>query len=149
MAPRRRGLEWLNPGEPERIKQNGIYADGRGLYLQVTGGGTAKSWFFRYEFNGKEHKLGLGPLHAVSLLAARDQRRKCQELLLRRIDPMKHRDEEIEKQKFEDAKKVTFRECAEAWVNKPHGWQPRVLQVAWPPFDTELRETVRRCPARL
>jgi hypothetical protein len=44
----------------------GMYADGAGLYLQVTGTG-AKSWIYRYSIRGKAREMGLGSLSAVSL----------------------------------------------------------------------------------
>lgn len=35
-----------------RAKEKGLYADGGGLYLQVSAVGT-KSWIFRYRMNGR------------------------------------------------------------------------------------------------
>jgi integrase len=50
--------------------QPGYYADGGGLYLQVTDAG-AKSWVFRYQRNQKRREMGLGPVAVVSLQEAR------------------------------------------------------------------------------
>jgi hypothetical protein len=52
----------------DRVKKPGMYADGSGLYLQVTGDGgkrVAKSWIYRFMFGGKEHYMGLGSLSAL------------------------------------------------------------------------------------
>ena len=49
-----------------------MHADGDGLYLQVTGS-QARSWIFRYRWNGKHHEMGLGSLKAVSLADAREK----------------------------------------------------------------------------
>jgi len=48
----------------------GRYHDGGGLYL-VVGIGVARSWIFRFRRDGKLHDYGLGPVHSVSLSAAR------------------------------------------------------------------------------
>jgi len=54
-----------------KLKKRGVYADGQGLYLQVSESGT-KAWLFRFMQNGRARKMGLGPLHTVSLAEARD-----------------------------------------------------------------------------
>jgi hypothetical protein len=44
-----------------KAKAPGMYGDGGGLYLQVTGDGkehVAKSWIFRYRFKGHISKAG-------------------------------------------------------------------------------------------
>ena len=48
---------------------NGMYADGGGLYLQVSGG--ARSWIFRFARAGRTRYMGLGSLGAVTLSEAR------------------------------------------------------------------------------
>ena len=54
----------------ERIKsKSGMHADGGGLYLQVTPGGT--SWVLRYMLDGKAREMGLGPLALYGLADAR------------------------------------------------------------------------------
>ncbi|HYQ20200.1 MAG TPA: Arm DNA-binding domain-containing protein, partial [Xanthobacteraceae bacterium] len=53
-----------------RVLAPGMYADGAGLYLQVTGVG-AKSWIYRFSLNGKAREMGLGSLAAVNLSEAR------------------------------------------------------------------------------
>lgn len=49
-----------------RKKQEGYYADGDGLYLQVTSSG-AKSWLYRYMLAGRRREMGLGACADVSL----------------------------------------------------------------------------------
>jgi hypothetical protein len=57
----------------------GLYADGDGLYLQVTGSGGS-SWIFRYMINGKRRDMGLGPLSAFALADARAMAADCRKL---------------------------------------------------------------------
>ncbi|AFL74307.1 tyrosine-type recombinase/integrase [Thiocystis violascens] len=60
--------------------------DGQGLYLEVapTGG---KLWRFKYRFDGKEKRLGLGRYPATGLREARQGRDDLRALLQQGIDP--------------------------------------------------------------
>ena len=49
-----------------RTTRQGLYPDGGGLYLQVTGA-SAKSWLFRYRFGGRERQAGLGSCKTYGL----------------------------------------------------------------------------------
>ena len=107
----------------EREKQPGMHADGGGLYLRVTPDGT-KNWVFRFMLNGRPRWMGMGPLHTVSLAEAR---KRAAEHRLRRhdgIDPIEARRAERLQRRLDDARTVTFRECAEAYI-KAHsaGWR--------------------------
>ena len=55
-----------------------MYADGGGLYLQVSDNGA--SWIYRYMIAGRAREMGLGPLALYGLSEARakalDARRK-------------------------------------------------------------------------
>ena len=70
--------------------KQGRYANGGGLYLQVSGQGT-KSWLFRFMLNGKARQMGLGAVHTISLPEAREAALKCRKRLLEGIDPIKAR----------------------------------------------------------
>src|ERR1700704_4105151 len=61
--------------------KRGRYADGGGLGLQGSKWGT-RSWIFRYQRDGRERHMGLGPLHTLSLADARERARKCRQALL-------------------------------------------------------------------
>lgn len=67
-------------------KEPGIYADGAGLYLRVTGTG-AKQWTFLYQWNGKRRELGLGGINSVSLARAREKAAEARALVADGIDP--------------------------------------------------------------
>lgn len=44
-----------------KVKAPGLYADGAGLYLQVTGDGKtriAKSWVYRFQMRGRVREMG-------------------------------------------------------------------------------------------
>src|SRR5262249_19062235 len=86
----RRGIHRLTGSKIERHRRAGLFADGGGLYLQVMPGGS-KSWIFQYDRAGKRTKLGLGPLHTVSLEEAREKARALRAQLLRGEAPMSAR----------------------------------------------------------
>jgi hypothetical protein len=70
-----------------RLSEPGRYLDEHNLLLQVARGGS-KSWIFRYERDGRERMMGLGPLHTVSLAEARDAALAHRKLLQAGIDPL-------------------------------------------------------------
>ena len=85
----------------------GMYADGAGLYLQVTGAG-AKSWIYRFSLQGKAREMGLGSLSAVSLADARNKAAECRTLRQEGIDPIAAREARRAQAALEEAKAITF-----------------------------------------
>ncbi len=67
-----RGSNKLTALAVAKQKTPGRYADGGGLYLQISPTGS-KSWLFRYTRQGKAREMGLGALAVVSLLQAREK----------------------------------------------------------------------------
>src|SRR5947209_7049840 len=101
----------------ERLTAPGRYPDGHGLYLQVTPTGV-KSWLHRYQRDGVEHWMGLGPLHTFTLDEARERARKQRQLIKDGIDPLQAKQEQRESKRREEserkaaeAKQKTFAEC--------------------------------------
>ena len=64
----------------QRIAGRGRYADGGGLYLQVSEWGT-KAWLFRYKLDGKARQMGLGSVNTFSLAEARERARLARQQL--------------------------------------------------------------------
>ncbi|EKD96633.1 MAG: phage integrase family protein, partial [uncultured bacterium] len=79
------GIEKLTALKVARLSKPGRYGDGKGLCLQITKTGV-KSWVFRFERDGKERFMGLGPLHTVSLADAREKARAARASLIEGID---------------------------------------------------------------
>lgn len=104
-----------------RRTEPGRYGDGRGLYLQITRAGV-KSWLLRYQLDGRERWMGLGPAHTFTLEEARERARRARQLLRDGVDPLDARREERSRQASEAAlaaaRTVTFRECAEQYFNR-------------------------------
>jgi Arm DNA-binding domain len=68
-----RRIDRLTDRSIKAKKEKGYYADGDGLYLQISATG-AKSWIFRFKRDGKARDRGLGSFPAVSLAEARQKR---------------------------------------------------------------------------
>ncbi|MHC2108347.1 tyrosine-type recombinase/integrase [Methylobacterium sp. CM6246] len=126
-----------------RLKAPGMYGDGGGLWLQVSGKG-AKSWIFRFTLRGKSREMGLGPVNTFSLAEARDKALTCRKLCYAGIDPIETRREQRQEASVEAAKAITFRTCAEAyiaahkagWRNEKHAaqWVATLETYAYPVF---------------
>jgi integrase len=108
-----------------------MYADGGGLYLQVSASGS-KSWVFRYTANGKKRDMGLGAFHAVSLAEARLEADKCRRSLRTGIDPIESRKAVRDKARLDAVRSVTFAQCAEGYI-KAHqsGWRNEKHASQW------------------
>lgn len=83
-------VQRLNVMTLKRLVEPGLYPDGGGLHLQVTGAG-GRSWVFRYWVSGRERRMGLGPLHMVSLAEARDAAERARRLRFQGVDPLEAR----------------------------------------------------------
>lgn len=100
----------------EKLKDPGRYRDERGLYLQVMSA-TNRSWLFRYERQGRERWMGLGPLHAFDLDEARERARVARKQLADGIDPVEAKKAERAARALEAAKAITFKEAANQYFN--------------------------------
>ncbi len=126
-----------------RATKPGMYADGIGLYLRV-GPTGAKSWVFRYRVDNGRRDMGLGPLHTVSLADARLKAAECRKQRLENSDPLQVREAALLASKLEEAKAMTFQDCADAyilahaagWRNAKHvdQWRNTLASYAYPIF---------------
>lgn len=80
-------VQRLNVMTLKRLSAPGLYPDGGGLHLQVTGAG-GRSWVFRYWVSGRERRMGLGSLYTVTLAEARELARQARLLRAQGLDPL-------------------------------------------------------------
>lgn len=103
-------------------KAPGMFADGNGLYLQVTPGG-AKSWIFRYSIGGRRREMGLGPVALVSLAEAREKALESRKLVFAGSDPLEARKAAAAAAIASVVHAITFRECAASYIDvMKSGW---------------------------
>lgn len=138
-----RQIERLKAISLNRLTKPGRYADGAGLWLQVSRWGT-RSWLFQYTSpsTGKVRQLGLGALHTLKLADAREHARRAREQVKQGIDPIDARRDGRKVAVIEAARRVTFKQAAErfiddrrdTWANKVHAnqWQSTLETYAFP-----------------
>lgn len=138
-----REINKLSTRKVETISEKGRYADGGGLYLQVSAEGT-KAWLFRFTLNGKARQMGLGSLNTVSLAEARQEALECRKLLLKGIDPIENRKREKLSRQLAAVKSKSFEWCSRqyinahetSWRNDKHAaqWTSTLERFAFPVF---------------
>lgn len=110
------------------LTKTGRYADGGGLYLQVSQSGT-KAWLLRYMREGAAHQMGLGSVALVSLAEARAKAVECRRLLAAGLDPIADRDAKRERQAsgrvFADVMALYLAAHDGGWRNAKHRQQWR------------------------
>jgi integrase len=142
-----RKMSRLTAKDVEHAKRVGYFADGGGLYLQVSamrGSHTrrTKSWIFRYTMGirintkgqevPRQREMGLGPVHDVSLADARQRAAACRVLLLDGVDPIEHRDQRKRERALDVAKAVSFAICAERYIEAHRaGWSNAKHAAQW------------------
>lgn len=125
------GNNKLSAARVNSLKQPGRYGDGDGLWLQIGPSGT-KSWLFRYERDGRERQMGLGPLALVSLAEAREKTHACRKILLDGRDPIEERRATRASARAEAAKGITFRDCAARYIAAHRaGWRNAKHAAQW------------------
>lgn len=121
------GIEKLSAIKVARLSKPGRYADGKGLYLQITKA-LVRSWIFRYERDGKERYMGLGATHTVGLAEARELAREARVCLSHGKDPLEVRNALVVATRAEQLSNLDFDRCAaeyikshqDAWKNEKH-----------------------------
>lgn len=128
----RHAKERLKALTVERLaKRPGLYADGGGLYLLVQSP-TSRSWLFRFMLKRRAREMGLGSYPERTLAEARALAHAARRLLLDGIDPIEHRNSLRAQTALDAAKSITFRECAERYIEgHKAGWRNEKHREQW------------------
>lgn len=129
-----------------KLDAPGQYPDGGNLYFQISKTGS-RSWIFRFTLRGQSREMGLGPLSAVSLAAARAEAAKCRELLRAGIDPLEARAADQRKRALETGGPRLFKAAAAdyianhraEWKNPKHAqqWENTLDTYAFPTIGNQ------------
>jgi hypothetical protein len=112
-------------------KRKGMFCDGGGLYLHSDPPAQC-SWLFRYRVNGKTRWMGLGAYPAISLGKARELASNARTLKILGSDPIRQRDADRAAARLADMKAVTFKECAENYIESHRaGWRNATHASQW------------------
>ncbi|WP_456416452.1 Arm DNA-binding domain-containing protein, partial [Thiolapillus sp.] len=115
-----KGTKRLTPGHL-RKKGPAKLCDGGGLWLYISKE-NARSWVFRYRFQGKDYEIGLGGLSELAPGDARKTADEYRQAKKQGINPVDYR------RKLEAQATSTFDEIAEKfvsikqdeWINQKH-----------------------------
>jgi integrase len=137
----------LTAAAVRNAKAPGLYGDGHGLYLQVSAFET-KAWVFRYMVEGRARKMGLGPLHTISLAEARNRAAEARLKAHDGIDPIDDQKARRDRKRLEAAKTMTFKGCADAYIEaNRHGWKNPKHADQWSATFNETKRGSRIYPA--
>ena len=124
--------------------KRGWHNDGGGLYLRVEDK-HRRWWVYRYGAGGK-HYHGLGPAHTIGLAEAREQARRCRQLLLEGADPIAAGKARRAAIGLAAANAKTLADCVEAyhaahcagWTNQKHAreWKASLATHVLPEIGT-------------
>jgi integrase len=121
----------------------GYFADGAGLYLQVSRSDSklsqkagpsdvARSWIFRYKIDKRPREMGLGSTRVVSLVEARRHAAVCRQLLAEGKDPIAERVANRQQVEVRAQAVMTFDECARAYIaSHRDGWRNAKHAAQW------------------
>lgn len=137
------GIHRLSAAAIKYLNAPSWHADGGGLYLEVDDSGR-KRWAMRLTVNGKRRDFGLGPLHKVSLLEARERAGEYRSKAYRGIDPIEDkRRRQTEASRvvptFEEAARQVHEQRRGGWSNGKHvdQWLNTLIDHAFPIIDSK------------
>jgi integrase len=115
-----------------RSPRPGMHNDGFGLYLCVADSGSA-SWLFRYKLDKKPRQMGLGSLDEIALAEARELADDARRKVRAGIDPIEERRAAKRSASLNQAKVMTFKQCAESYMAAHRsGWSNATHAMQWP-----------------
>jgi hypothetical protein len=118
-----------------KVKKPSMYADGAGLYLQVTGDGEsapAKSWIFRFTLRGRSREMGLGSFSIFGLGEARAKAAEYRRQMYEGIDPIEARRAQRAQAALEAVAALTFKECTQQYLAAHSaGWRNAKHAAQW------------------
>lgn len=119
----------------------------QGCIVQISPSG-AKSWIFRYMRDGRSHKMGLGPVHTVSLAEARKRAADARLAVHDGRDPIEARAATLAAQRLAAAKTISFKQCAEAYIAaNQSAWKNSKHRAQWSATFNATRRDNKVFPA--
>ena len=106
--------------------ESGEFIVDKGLYIKISSKGNA-AWIYRYTFNGKRKRLGLGPYPLISLAEARALKSEQERLVFQKIDPIAAK----RKQRITTTA-ATFAELANEYIESSNrAWKNSKSEAQW------------------
>lgn len=115
----------------QRNRKPGYYADGSGLYLQVSPSGS-KSWIYRFTLHQRRREMGIGSAGDVSLEQARRLAGGYRKQAKAGTDPIEARHAERIAQRVGQASAISFDDCAARYIEAHRaGWRNAKHAAQW------------------
>jgi integrase len=112
------------------LRAPGYYADGGNLYFRIAGG--SRGWIFRFALHGRTRDMGMGAYPELDLKTARKRAFELRQLVADGIDPIAERNAKRAAARVEDAKTITFDDCAKAYIAAhADGWRNAKHRQQW------------------
>jgi integrase len=109
----------------------GKHEDGDGLRLVVSNSGGRK-WVLRYQISGRRREMGLGAFPELSLAQAREAASGVRNLVRKKIDPIEHQRQEIDRRRQAELGVPTFTSVAAQYIRAHRrSWQNAKHQRQW------------------
>lgn len=102
--------------EISRLTKKGRYPVGSNLYLKVDSP-QSRSWVLIITVGKKRRYIGLGAYPATTLAQARERARQHKDLIAQGIDPIEQKKAAQSALLAQQAKEITFQQCAHAYVD--------------------------------
>lgn len=147
-----KGLNRLSARSVATATEQGYYADGGGLYLQVSKAGT-KSWIYRYTKAGRTRDMGLGAVGTVGLVEARLAAAECRRLRHQGKDPIASRRAVLTAEAgvptFQQATAIYIEDQRPSWTNPKHAvqWERTLKAYAYPVIGPKRVDVVATADA--
>jgi integrase len=117
-----------------KLKTPGKHRIDDNLYLQIakTKRAARGSWLYRYMHDGRDVWMGLGACRLVTLAEAREKAWQYSRDRLAGIDPLTARRTKKAKDRLEEARAITFRQCGERYITSHQGgWRNLKHRQQW------------------
>ena len=113
----------LSALEVKRLNTDGVHFVGgvAGLILQISNGGSAKSWLLRIRVGGKRQHIGLGPYPQVTLAEARAEAKTHLAKLKSGLNPLADKRSARKQLLASQLNSKTFKQCAVAYMSAKTG----------------------------
>lgn len=124
-----REINRLSARKVQTLAEPGRHADGGGLYLIVDPSG-ARRWAFLFRFGGGRREMGLGSIHAIPLIKAREIAAELRAKVAQGVDPVAER--RGARAVKPPATPVTFSDVAIAFMaDRESSWRNAKHRAQW------------------
>ena len=135
-VPMSKATNKLSDTKVKTIKAAGKYADGEGLYLELTAKGS-KLWRLKYRMAGIEKSLSIGPYPAIGLAQAREAKHQAKKQIAQGIDPSAAKQAAKARKALDAAQ--TIQSCAKAWIgHQSSKWGEGTLKAVESSFERDV-----------